>query len=200
MTGPFARLAALASVLVSRGAGRAARGHVALTFEVHDAGEDAVTDVVERLRRLGVRATFFVRGAWVSSHPEALRTLVRSGHEVAGNGFSGASFAELGRVPLVDELTRTSDLLPPSRTTRTLVRPCGRMTPAVVTRVAAAGYTTVSWSVDATAAGALVGLRARAGDIVRFDVRTATTELADAIERLRASGLEPCTVAEIVGA
>jgi len=142
--------ALLGDKFVLRGSRAVASGgprRIALTF---DDGPDAMTPrYIELLDRLGLRATFFLIGYNCELRPDLVRSLVAAGHEVASHGYSHRSFPSLNPRELVEELIRSSDALPPSATPRPLVRPPrGHMNLSSLLRVAAAGYTTLLWSLD----------------------------------------------------
>ncbi len=200
--------AAPRSVLVTRGPLARDRPRVALTF---DDGPDEMTPrYLDVLDRLGVRATFFVIGENVSRRPSLVTEYVARGHDVAGHGYTHTPFPMLAPAVLVDELARTADLLPPCVSRRPFVRPPqGRVSPASLLRVAAAGYTTVLWSLDSddfrTRDGAELRRRCapgavRSGEIVLFhELQAWTLEAIPAIvDGLRAAGFELATVGELL--
>src|SRR5882672_5639271 len=49
---------------------------------------ESTSTLLELLARRGVRATFFVLGWVARKHPEIVRQIVASGHEVASHGMS----------------------------------------------------------------------------------------------------------------
>jgi peptidoglycan-N-acetylglucosamine deacetylase len=134
------------SVLFAHGARDGARKRVALTF---DDGPDAMTpQYLDVLRRLEVRATFFLVGESAARAPGMVREYVRRGHEVGSHGWTHAVFTGMPRHRLADELTRTAAALPRCAG-RPLVRPPrGSLSATSIFRLAKAGYTTVLWSVD----------------------------------------------------
>lgn len=134
------------SLLVKRGPASVGR-RIALTF---DDGPGPFTDAyLDVLERYDVRATFFLVGEACEAHRDALWRIVARGHEVASHGFSHSEFTKLEAAELYSELARTRALLPPPRTARPLVRPPrGALSLLSLARTAAAGYTTVLWSLD----------------------------------------------------
>jgi peptidoglycan/xylan/chitin deacetylase (PgdA/CDA1 family) len=201
-------LAAPPSVVVTRGP-RLARKRVAITF---DDGPDEMTErYLDVCEALALRATFFVIGANAEKRPDAVLEYVRRGHEVAAHGFTHTAFTELAPAVLVDELTRTSDLLPASLSPRPLVRPPkGAISPSSVLRTALAGFTTVLWSLDsddcrtrdpAVVEARLAPSQVRAGEIILMhELQPWTLEaLPNVVRKLRDGGFEPCTVSELLG-
>ena len=61
-----------------------ARGarQIALCFDLYD-DSSGLSFVLDALNRFGVRATFFVNGEFIRSHPQAAKELAESGHEIA---------------------------------------------------------------------------------------------------------------------
>ncbi len=195
-----------AHVLVTRV--RHAGSLVALTF---DDGPDQLTEeLLLVLDRLSVRATFFLVGSRCEKWPGAVQEIVRRGHEVAGHGHTHTRFPQLAPGALREELARTAALLPSEPRWPALVRPPhGSTTVASMARTAAAGYTTVLWSLDsrdsterepARVAGCAES--ARPGDVLLLHEgqRWTIDALGPLVARLRQRGLRPCTVGELLDA
>lgn len=192
------------SIVVLRG-NPGVRG-VALTFD--DGPDDRTRDYLDLLDRLDVRATFFLVGSACEALPDEVRAIVARGHEVAGHGFTHQSFPELDRRSLRSELERTRRALPPSERARALLRPPRGATSArSLLECAAAGYQTVLWSLDSddcrTKSSSEVAAkvaRSQAGEIVLLhEGQSWTLEALPAIVAdLRARGLEPMTVGEMI--
>ncbi len=195
------------SLLVLRGP--ADRRAVALTF---DDGPDPLTPAyLDVLDRFGARATFFVLGASCERHPTALLEIVRRGHEVAAHGFTHRRFPTLPAAAIADELRRTADLLPPPRRSRALARPPqGSVSARSLAACAAAGYTTVLWSLDSddcrtrspeVVAEGLAPARVAPGEIVLLHEGQPWTleALPRALEELAGAGYRFATVGELLG-
>ncbi len=135
------------SLLCARGRRDRSRKRVALTF---DDGPDSMTpDYLGALARLGVRATFFLIGENAAREPGLVRQYRRDGHEVGGHGWSHHPFSTMTGQRLRDELARTEAVLGASEGLPRLVRPPkGAMSIGALLGLAAAGFTTVLWSVD----------------------------------------------------
>jgi peptidoglycan/xylan/chitin deacetylase (PgdA/CDA1 family) len=151
---PFVPVAGLRGVLlaVARPVSVVACVHthaseLALTF---DDGPDptstpAVLDVLDRHQR---RATFFVLGDRAIAHPELIRRMVHSGHEVALHGLDHARLTQASTRAAVTQLRRArqqvSDIVggPVS-----LFRPAyGALTAAQTVAARAVGLQVVLWS------------------------------------------------------
>lgn len=181
---------------------------VALTF---DDGPDALTfEYLDLLDEHQARATFFVVGASVERHQEALRETIRRGHEVAGHGFSHKPFSELSAPAIASELLLTQDMLPPPMLRRPVVRPpYGTVTVRSVLSTAAAGFTSVIWSLDSddcrtedskVVVDRLSPERVETGDIVLLHEgqRWTLEALPLVVSRLKSAGYELVTVSELL--
>ena len=194
-------------LLVTRG--KRAGKRVALTFD--DGPDEMTADYLDVCDKLAVRATFFLIGANIARSNGAVLEYVRRGHEVAGHGYTHTPFPKLAPAVLVDELTHTSDLLPASAPSRPFVRPpSGRVTPQSIARVAAAGYTTVLWSLDSddcrtrdprVVEERVAPSRVKGGEIVLLHELQPWTlrALPRIVDGLRGAGFELCTVGELLG-
>lgn len=122
---------------------------LALTF---DDGPDPThtAAVLDRLRALGVRATFFVVGRKVEACPALVARIARDGHEIGHHSYWHAPPEETSAPALLAEARRTSTVL------ERLVgkRPClyrpphGKLTPAKLLGLWALGQTIVLWNRD----------------------------------------------------
>ena len=182
------------------------RARVALTFD--DGPDEQTLGCLDALDGLDVRATFFVIGEACLRHPALLREIVARGHEVASHGHSHTTFSSLSAGELTRELAAVQEVIPPVPRARALVRPPrGALSLGSLLRCAAAGYTTVLWSLDSddcrTTSAEVVASRvsvARPGDIVLLHEGQAWTldALPAIVGLLRASGLEPTTVSDLL--
>ncbi|MGZ3416657.1 MAG: polysaccharide deacetylase family protein [Polyangiales bacterium] len=179
---------------------------VALTFD--DGPDEHTRAYLDLLDRLDARATFFLIGAACLARPDDVRAIVARGHEVASHGFTHRPFPSLDRRALRDELSRAQRSLLPSERSRPFVRPPrGATTARSLVECAAAGYQTVLWSLDSddcrTQDSAVIAAKlstATAGDIVLLHEGQSWTlaALPRIVEELRARGLEPGTVSDVL--
>jgi len=172
---------------------------IALTFD--DGPDPTHTPVVlDRLRSLGVRATFFVVGNRAEAHPALVERIAREGHAVGHHSYTHGLPEETSARDLLAEARRTSALLarllgrPP-----VLYRPPhGKVTPGKVLGLWALGQTIVLWNRDPKdfARGAAEPIRRwfeteplAGGDIVLLhDVHAHIAPALDAVVE-RAAGL-----------
>ena len=124
-------------------------GVVALTF---DDGPDPVHTpaVLDRLRALGVRATFFVVGARAAAHPSLVVRIADEGHEIGHHSYTHAPPTETTALRLADEARRTSTLLLQLCGKRPVLfrPPHGKVTPGKLLALWALGQTIVLWNRD----------------------------------------------------
>jgi peptidoglycan/xylan/chitin deacetylase (PgdA/CDA1 family) len=140
-------IAPLRRTLLPRLSGRSHLHHIALSFD--DGPDRASTpQFLDLLAHRGVRATFFLLGAYAAREPGLVRDLAGAGHEVAVHGWTHQCLALVPPRRLAAELTRTREVL--EETTGTPVRwyrpPYGVQTAAGVWAARRAGLQTVLWS------------------------------------------------------
>jgi peptidoglycan/xylan/chitin deacetylase (PgdA/CDA1 family) len=161
---------------------------VALTF---DAGADkgATTQTLELLRDRGVRATFFVTGRFAELFPGLIKQMVADGHELANHTYDHKDLVDLTGAQIAAELERTDAILRgfTGVSTRPLMRaPFGSRDARVRAAIAAAGYRSIYWAIDAgdwkpgATPGAVAAAvrKAVAGDVVVQHCSTAPTATA----------------------
>lgn len=189
--------------------GPAGSRKVALTF---DDGPDWMTErYLDLLDELGVRATFFLIGKQVAAQPQLTRAYLRRGHELLGHGYTHRRFPALSDAALSEELRQTAALLPPSIGGTQLVRPPkGSLDARSLLRLQREGFTPVMWSMDSLdyklsdADAVLARLRREppgGGEILLLHEGQSWTleALPGLVQLLRARGLEPVTLSELLG-
>lgn len=120
----------------------------ALTF---DDGPDAeyTAQVLGILDSYGIKATFFVIGKNVAEHPELVRALVRSGHEIGNHSYSHPDMSRQGQADRLSQLTSTNDALATLGIKPQWFRPpFGHYSRALVDQARSQGMETILWSVD----------------------------------------------------
>jgi peptidoglycan/xylan/chitin deacetylase (PgdA/CDA1 family) len=196
---------------------------IALTFDMGGRVDPAL-DIMNWLVANEVRATIFMTGSMAANqNTEAGREVLRIVEDhpdlfVLGNhSYSHPDFRELDAAGMASELERTEQAI--AQTTDVSARPFfrppfGGVDASVVSGVAAAGYDrTVMWDIDTidwrpeedggpTAADmvAKVTTNAQGGSIVLMHLGGYNTfdALPEMVANLRAKGLEPVTLAEML--
>jgi len=120
---------------------------IALTF---DDGPDPVytPQVLEILRKNGVRGTFFAVGQQMEKYPELTKLIVQRGNEIANHTYSHPSLRRIGKTKLKDELVKTRQIIQTiTSSDPTLFRPPeGYYNKAIVNIARENGYKVILWS------------------------------------------------------
>lgn len=187
-----------------------------LTFDGAPDGGGTL-QLLDALRRAGVRATFFVTGSRAIRHPQALRQITEAGHEIGNGTFTFQDLAAVSGPRRTLELAATqSAVIEATGTTTALARPYGPADPGDTLIMAGtgalAGYLVVptgpwspAWSfqgADATVDAAVAA--ARSGQVITLPATAAHVPMVlDALPRivqqLRASGYTFATVSGALG-
>ncbi|MBO0828638.1 MAG: polysaccharide deacetylase family protein [Streptosporangiales bacterium] len=184
---------------------------VALTF--HGSGSPSLAEALLReAERLGVKVTVLAVGTWLDQHPAMAERILHGGHDLGNHTLHHYPMRRLGKVESLHEVRGCAEVL------RRLTGGPGRWfrasgtqhTTALIRRAAGeAGYRTcLSYDVDtldyqdpgaaAVVRNALRG--ARAGSILSMHLGHAgtVTALPELVRGLRAKGLTPVTVGELL--
>jgi peptidoglycan/xylan/chitin deacetylase (PgdA/CDA1 family) len=141
------RRALTPAVLPDRLSGISTSHHVALTFD--DGPDPASTPAfLDLLAERDVRATFFLLGRYAAAHPDLVRRMVESGHEIGVHGWTHRCVAWVGARRLLGDLRATRRVLEQisERRVRWYRPPYGVLTTHALVTARAAGLTTVLWS------------------------------------------------------
>lgn len=194
---------------------------IALTFDAeHPSRRQCPPGVAEQildtLRRAGVRATFFMQGRWATAYPQVANAIVRDGHLVGNHSHSHAPMPHLSDKGLSIEIEEAENSI--RQVTGVDARPwfrCpfghGANDARVLDALTGHGYRNVLWDVDAAdwadertadeVENGIVGQAERRGDgaIVLLHTWPAPTAAAlpGIITRLRAAGARFVTVADL---
>ena len=122
---------------------------VSLTFDAAWGNEDTQT-LIDILGRYGVRATFFVVGAWAEKYPESVKALADAGHEVMTHSDDHAHFSALSSGEIAANIDRSCDRIEAITGARpSLFRaPYGEYDDHVIAAVESMGLRTIQWDVD----------------------------------------------------
>jgi peptidoglycan/xylan/chitin deacetylase (PgdA/CDA1 family) len=184
---------------------------IALTF---DDGPYAVTTplLLDALRDLRVRATFFLIGRDAEQFPELVRRIERYGNEIGNHTYSHPNLDQLSPRAVRAELVRGRAVLQhlsPDPSIRSLMRPPhGRYTEETVDVVQSLGYHVVLWTEDpgdwqtltVPELAHLIEDHATAPSIVLLHSgKLATVQtLAQIVPTFRANGYQFVTVGELL--
>jgi peptidoglycan/xylan/chitin deacetylase (PgdA/CDA1 family) len=122
-------------------------GHIALTFD--DGPHPLSTPrFLDRLDRLGVRATFFLLGRWAVRSPGLVKEITAAGHEVAVHGYQHRCLLLRGPRATYDDLARARDVVQDlaDASPRYFRPPYGVLTTATLAATRRLGLTPVLWT------------------------------------------------------
>lgn len=74
-------------------------------------GEEYLPPLLKVLKDKNVKITFFVEGQWAQKNGDLVREIVAYGHEVENHGFRHVYPTRLGRRQLIEDITRTAEIL-----------------------------------------------------------------------------------------
>ena len=77
--------------------------NISLTFDSAWGTED-LDDILTILEQHHAKATFFVTGQWVSEHPDAIKKIARSGHELGNHGMNHKHMPTLSKTEIEKEI------------------------------------------------------------------------------------------------
>jgi len=125
------------------------RNTLALTFDDGPHPEHTPA-ILDRLRALGVKATFFVVGKHAVRWPEIVRRAAAEGHAVGHHSWEHRAPEQVSAAALLDEARRTLDLLAPlsGRPPRLFRPPHGKLTPGKLLGLWRLGQSVVLWNRD----------------------------------------------------
>jgi peptidoglycan/xylan/chitin deacetylase (PgdA/CDA1 family) len=185
---------------------------IALTFDA-GAGVGSTVQLLDVLRNRGVRATFFIAGAYADRYPSVIERMAADGHELANHSYTHPDFRNLSEAQMRSEIRRGTSAIEVAAGARIapLWRPpFGSRNSQILRVVEEEGFRSVFWTFDsgdwiegATATGIRNTDLSRAvpGAVVVHHVSPlATAQAMPAIvDELRRRGYELVTVSELIG-
>lgn len=183
---------------------------VALTF---DAGWEYTQTpaLLAALDKLGVKATFFLRGAWIVDHPDLAKEIAARGHEIESHSYSHPDMTKLTDDQVKSELDRANQAF---QTVLNLKPeyfrpPYGAWNKHLLDLLAARGIkASIMWTVDTVdwsnpGVDKIIARAAKAedGSIILMHLGGGQTAeaLPQIVADLKARGLQPVTVRELLG-
>ncbi len=168
---------------------------------------------MKALANSGSHATFFFTGKWVKQNPQAAKSIVAAGHEIANHSWSHPDFTALSDDEMLDQINQTQSIfksklgIPGAALFRP---PFGARNKDVRRLVSSQGYRIIYWAVDCLDSvkkgitseqiEARVLARARQGDVVLMHCGSQPTAdaLPTLISALKKKGLRLVTVGELL--
>ena len=129
--------------------GDRAKREVALTFD--DGPDDKFTpQVLDALKKAGVKATFCVVGNRVKAHPDILKRMIKEGHAIANHSYSHPNFPKLKIEEFRKEIVNTDHIIHKvSGYNTSIVRPpYGSINEEEIKWLAHKNKKIVNWDVD----------------------------------------------------
>ena len=122
---------------------------IALTFDAAWGNEDT-GQILEILKKHGVRVTFFMTGGWVESYPDDVKAILAAGHDLGNHSENHKNMSQLSDAEKKEELMKVHEKV------RTLTGyemflfrpPYGDYDNTVVNVEKENGYYTIQWDVD----------------------------------------------------
>lgn len=113
-------------------------------------GNEDTAELISILDKYGVKATFFVVGAWVDKYPESVKQLADAGHEIMNHSDSHPHMTQLDSNAIKAEINKCSDKIQAVTGVRpTLFRPpYGDYNDSVVSSARDINHFTIQWDVD----------------------------------------------------
>ncbi len=138
------------SVIIYRG--RTSHNEIALTYDCGGANCGETQDLLKRLSRNNVKATFFLVGEWAETYPELTSAIVEDGHEIGNHSYSHPDFTQISLEEIIIDIRRGEEAI--RRVTGVescpLLRcPYGSFNVKTLEAAGRAGYShIIQWSVD----------------------------------------------------
>lgn len=123
---------------------------IALTFDAGWLYENTLT-LLDLLDEYEVKATFFVRGLWVSEHPELAKEIVNRGHDMGNHSLTHGHMNSMTDIEVENEIRETTDIIKETTGYLPLLfrPPYGEYDERILKILKEAGYSyTVMWTVD----------------------------------------------------
>ncbi len=122
---------------------------VCLTFDI-SWGQETLPKVLKVLSSYQVPATFFLSGPWATKHPEAVKAITDSGHEIASHGDRHLNLSQYPKEVVRENVAKAhQDLLSVTEKVVPFFRPPnGDYDDLVIDTAREQGYETVIWAID----------------------------------------------------
>lgn len=184
---------------------------VALTF---DDGYGYASQILHKLSRHQVKATFFLCGDWLEKNPEDCRKISEGGHEIGNHSYSHTNMLNLSDTEICREIDRTERKLEEitGKESRLFRFPYGKSSRRLTQLVERNGLLPVRWSVDSNdwrdisaekiCSNIINNKGLDNGAIILFHTNHQhTAEALDlVIPALKRMGYQMTTVSELIGA
>lgn len=126
-----------------------AKKQAALTFDVDQSSKKLQT-ILNILEKYGVKASFFVTGAWADRYPEDVKRICAAGHDIGNHSQSHEDMAAMGKRQIQQEIQAVHEtVFHLTGKEMSLFRaPYGSYSGPLAQTVRMSGYMPVKWSID----------------------------------------------------
>ncbi|HJV47426.1 MAG TPA: polysaccharide deacetylase family protein [Bacillota bacterium] len=190
---------------------------VALTFD--DVPDPRFTpQVLDLLRKYGVKATFFCVGNRAKQHPELVKQMIQEGHEIGNHTYTHPNLPKVNNDQVHDEIQKTEKVLFSivGYKPKLFRPPYGNIEEAQLQWLVSEGYKTIHWDVDSkdwkdlhatqikanilkhTHSGSIILQHAGGGESESDYLKETIKALPDVLQTLKSKGFKLVTVSELL--
>lgn len=122
---------------------------VAITFDV-SLGNDNMNKILDILDKYNIKATFFLVGEWIDSHPDEVKEIYKRGHEIGNHSDKHPDMTKLSKNEIIEDMD-INDAKIRNLTgsgTKLFRCPSGSYNNLVVQTVESTGCYCIQWDVD----------------------------------------------------
>lgn len=129
--------------------GSSEKNNIALTFNI-SWGEKRVSNIIDVLQENDVQATFFVSGEWAERHPDHLKKITESNHELGMLGYRYKNYVEQEIDQVRNDLIYARDIFQKLgfENVKLLRTPSGQFNKEIVDLAKSFNFEVVHWSVN----------------------------------------------------
>jgi len=123
--------------------------NISLTFNI-SWGEEKIHDILKRLKKHDVQATFFVSGEWAELHPEILEEITEQKHELGMLGYRYKSYLEQETEEVQKDLVQAKETFDKLgyEEVDLLRAPSGHLNEEVIELAENQGFNVIQWNVN----------------------------------------------------
>lgn len=122
---------------------------VALTFDAAW-GSDKTLKIVETLKNLGIKGTFFLVGFWIEQNEDKVKAIHDAGFDIGTHSSTHPKMSTLSQTKMREELKNSMDKIEniTGKPVKYFRPPFGDYSDAVITTASELGLKTIQWDVD----------------------------------------------------
>lgn len=188
--------------------GNPGKREMALTINVAW-GTEYIPGLLHTLRSAGVRATFFLSGAWAKKHPQTAKEIVAAGMEIGNHAYTHPEMSRLSRSQMISQIERANQAVEAATGIRPslFAPPSGDMSPMVVRVAAGLRMKTILWTLDTidwkrpspeTILSRIVPRRTPGAIVLMHPTAPTAAALPEMIRALRRDGYRLVTVSQLI--